>query len=145
LRPSFSLESEAIAVKHPVWPSRSVVYRHVGGLRKLRLAAGFAAPEPPDLPLTERVVTAQRLHSEGLPWAEIADLLRVTPRTARRYAGAHDCAACGRPIVAAEPKLCGGCAARGRTRWGRPFTEDECGRRLNTGPPAPVEKWTTWR
>jgi hypothetical protein len=111
--------------EHPVWPSRSVVYRHVGGMRKLRLEAGFAAPEPPELPLAERVATAQRLHSEGLPWAEIADLLGVTPRTARSYGSAHDCAACGRPIVAVAPKLCGSCALRGHTRWGRPFTQDE--------------------
>lgn len=120
--------SAALAEKwereHPAWPSTAVVRRHLGGLRGLLLAAGFSAPLPIQIPFAERVETAGRLRADGVPWAEIAELLGVAVDTARRYVNAHACA-CGEPILARDSQLCRRCSSRNRTRWGRVFTEAE--------------------
>ena len=120
--------SAALAAKwereHPAWPSTAVVHRHLGGFRRLLLAAGFDAPVPTEMPFAERVAAARRVRAEGVRWAEIAELLGVAVDTARRYPKAHECTY-GEPILARDAPLCRRCSSRNRTRWGRVYTKQE--------------------
>jgi ribosomal protein L37E len=114
--------------EHPHWPSAGVVYRHLGSWRELLAAAGFPAPAPLELPLDERVREALRLRGDGLRWAQVGELLGISPDTARRYAHAHDCERCGTAVINPRAARCARCA-RGATinpsRWGAPFSERE--------------------
>ena len=80
-------------------------------------------------------------------WTEIGELLGVSPDTARRYVHAHECDACGEPILAAGVPRCRRCANTRRSRWGEPFTEREIidaihtWQRLEGRPPAQAD----WR
>jgi len=120
--------SAALAAKwereHPAWPSTAVVHRHLGGFRRLLLAAGFDARAPIEIPFAERVAVARRLRADGVRWVEIAELLGVAVDTARRYPNAHECS-CGEPILARHALLCHRCSSRNRTRWGRVYTKQE--------------------
>ena len=111
--------------EHPRWPSTAVVYRHVGSWRELLREAGFPAPDPIELPFSDRVREATRLRADGLTWGEVADLLGVARDTARRYARAHDCQRCGQPVLSAAAPLCRTCAHPHGSRWGKPFSERE--------------------
>lgn len=111
--------------EHPYWPSTSVVYRYMRGWREMLLLAGFPAQAVIELPFAERVREALRLRADGLRWAEIGDLLGISPDTARRYVRVHDCERCGEPILATGVRLCRGCSAANRSRWGEPFSGAE--------------------
>jgi hypothetical protein len=111
--------------EHPHWPSTAVVYRHLGGWRAMLSLAGFPAPPVIELPFAERVAETLRLRADGLRWAEIGELLGIAPDTARRYIHVHACERCGEPVLAARSALCRRCSSAGRSRWGRPFTDQE--------------------
>ncbi|MGO9976907.1 MAG: homing endonuclease associated repeat-containing protein [Solirubrobacteraceae bacterium] len=111
--------------EHPDWPAAAVVYRYLRGWRELLSLAGFPAAAVIELPFAERVQEGLRLRADGLRWADIGELLGISPDTARRYVHVHDCERCGEPILARGVLQCRRCSGAGRSRWGKPFTARE--------------------
>lgn len=106
--------------EHPRWPGNTTVYRYYRSWYDALRAAGFPAPEPPDLSLPERIEAARRLRAAGEGTRAIADHLGVSTSTVYHYDKAHPCRECGGWVVG-PGKLCRLCTLRRANprRWTR--------------------------
>jgi hypothetical protein len=110
-----------------LWPQASLVYRYFdGGWREMFLEAGFPSPPPILMPLQERIPYALTLYyGEGLEWAAVGEIVGMKPDSIRRYTRAHPCATCHNWVATKAPR-CRKCANAHNSRWGTPWTAEEC-------------------
>lgn len=115
VRPRSAKSSRRVAAVRR-WPSPATVRRYFGswsaaleqaGLRTERLA-------PWELSLSERVTNARQLSARGLRATEIAQSLKVSAATVRKYLQARVCADCHGPLVTPTAARCHDCDARSR-------------------------------
>jgi predicted Zn-ribbon and HTH transcriptional regulator len=102
--------------RYPRWPSTATVCSHFGRWSVALKAAGLKPHRQiaPGEGRTARVFAAQRLSRDGMATRHIADILEVSPRTARAYLTAGQCEDCGTPVITAN--RCPRCAARHAAR-----------------------------
>jgi hypothetical protein len=104
------------ATQYPRWPSTATVTTYFDRWSKALTAAGLKPHRniAPGQGRAERVHAAQRMARDRVPIKDIAEILAISPRTARAYLTAGHCADCGTPVITAE--LCPKCASRRAAR-----------------------------